>query len=124
MAEKKTILIVEDDFYLVRAYSLKFEKEGVNVVSAGDGEAAIEFLEKNKQPDMIILDLMLPKKNGFEVLQEIKSNNKWKNIPLVILSNLGQEEDIKKGKEMGALDYIIKADTSIEEAIGRIKKHL
>ena len=73
---------------------------------------------------MIILDLMLPKKNGFEVLKEIKSNNEWKNIPLVILSNLGQEEDIKKGKEMGALDYIVKADTSIEEAIGRIKKHL
>ncbi len=124
MAEKKTILIVEDDFYLVRAYSLKFEKEGVNVVSVGDGEAAIEFLKKNKKPDMIILDLMLPKKNGFEVLQEIKLNSEWKNIPLIILSNLGQEEDIKKGKEMGALDYIIKADTSIEEAIGRIKKHL
>ena len=124
MAEKKTILIVEDDFYLVRAYSLKFEKEGVNVVSVGDGEAAIEFLKKNKKPDMIILDLMLPKKNGFEVLQEIKLNSEWKNIPLIILSNLGQEEDIKKGKEMGALDYIIKADTSIEEEIGRIKKHL
>ena len=124
MAEKKTILIVEDDFYLVRAYSLKLEKEGVNVVSVGDGEAAIEFLKKNKKPDMIILDLMLPKKNGFEVLQEIKLNSEWKNIPLIILSNLGQEEDIKKGKEMGALDYIIKADTSIEEAIGRIKKHL
>ena len=124
MKEKKTILIIEDDFYFVKAYSLKLEKEGVNVVSVGDGEAAIEFLKKNKKPDMIILDLMLPKKNGFEVLKEIKSNNEWKNIPLVILSNLGQEEDIKKGKEMGALDYIVKADTSIEEAIGRIKKHL
>jgi len=124
MKEKKTILIVEDDFYFVKAYSLKLEKEGVNVASVGDGEAATEFLKKNKKPDMIILDLMLPKKNGFEVLKEIKSNNEWKNIPLVILSNLGQEEDIKKGKEMGALDYIVKADTSIEEAIGRIKKHL
>ena len=58
----------------------------------------LKFLKKNKKPDMIILDLMLPKKNGFEVLKEIKSNNEWKNIPLVILSNLGQEEDIKKGK--------------------------
>ncbi|MBI5306219.1 response regulator [Candidatus Wolfebacteria bacterium] len=120
----KTILIIEDDIYIVRAYTIKLEKENIGAQSAVDGEAGIEFLKKNRLPDLIILDLMLPKKSGFEVLKEIKANNLWKNIPVVILSNLGQEEDIKKGKELGAIDYIIKADTNIEEVIVRVKKHL
>lgn len=121
---RKNILIVEDDFFVTRAYTIKFEKENFNVNSIGDGEAAIEFLKKNPLPDLIMLDLMIPKKSGFEVLKEIRENNDWKKVPVVILSNLGQEEEIKKGKEFGVVDYIIKAETSIEEVIVRIKKFL
>ena len=95
MAEKKTILIVKTIF-IWSGLILSNLKKRVNVVSAGDGEAAIEFLEKNKQPDMIILDLMLPKKNGFEVLQEIKSNNKWKNIPWLFCPILGKRKILKR----------------------------
>ncbi len=124
MDVKKNILIVEDDFFVTRAYTIKFEKENFNVSSVGDGEAAIEFLKKNFLPDLIMLDLMIPKKSGFEVLKEIKSDNSWKKIPVVILSNLGQEEDMKKGSELGAVDYILKAETNIEEVVARIKKFL
>ena len=121
---KKNILIIEDDFFVTRAYTIKFEKENFNVSSVGDGEAAIDFLKKNPLPDLIILDLMIPKKSGFEVLKEIRENKDWKKVQVIILSNLGQEEDIKKGNELGAVDYIIKAETNIEEVVTRIKKYL
>ncbi len=124
MDDKKTILVVEDDFFVSRAYAIKLEKENLNVQSVTDGEAAIDYLKKNEVPNLVLLDLMIPKKSGFEVLKEIKENEKWKNIPVIILSNLGQESDIKKGKEMGAAEYIIKADVDIEEIIEKAKKYL
>lgn len=124
MDNKKTILIVEDDFFVSRAYAIKLEKENLNVQSVTDGEAAIEYLKKNENPNLMLLDLMIPKKSGFEVLKEIKANEKWKNIPVIILSNLGQESDIKTGKELGAAEYIIKADVDIEKIIEKTKKYL
>ncbi len=124
MDNKKTILIVEDDFFVSRAYAIKLEKENLNVQSVTDGEAAIEYLKKNENPNLVLLDLMIPKKSGFEVLKEIKTSDKWKNIPVIILSNLGQESDIKKGKELGAVEYIIKADVDIENIIEKAKKYL
>jgi len=121
----KTVLIVEDDIYMVRAYVMKLDKEdGVKVESVSDGEEASEFIKKNKPVDLVILDLMLPKKSGFDVLKEMKENKLWKGVPVVILSNLGQQEDISRGKELGADDYIIKADTNINEVIKKIKKYL
>jgi len=121
----KTVLIVEDDIYMVRAYVMKLDKEdGVKVESVSDGEEASEFIKKNKPVDLVMLDLMLPKKSGFDVLKEMKENKLWKGVPVVILSNLGQQEDISRGKELGADDYIIKADTNINEVIKKIKKYL
>ena len=121
----KTVLIVEDDIYMVRAYVMKLEKEdGVKVESVSNGEEASEFIKKNKPVDLVILDLMLPKKSGFDVLKEMKENKLWKGVSVVILSNLGQQEDISRGKELGADDYIIKADTNINEVIKKIKKYL
>ena len=123
--QKKTVLIVEDDIYMVRAYVMKLEKEdGVKVESVSNGEEASEFIKKNKPVDLVILDLMLPKKSGFDVLKEMKENKLWKGVPVVILSNLGQQEDISRGKELGADDYIIKADININEVIKKIKKYL
>ena len=121
----KTVLIVEDDIYMVRAYVMKLEKEdGVKVESVSNGEEASEFIKKNKPVDLVILDLMLPKKSGFDVLKEMKENKLWKGVSVVILSNLGQQEDISRGKELGADDYIIKADININEVIKKIKKYL
>ena len=124
MAAKKNILIIEDDIYLVRAYQIKFEKNNIRVNSVSDGEAAAEFLRNNPKPDAIILDLLLPKTDGFEVLKKIKAVQDWENIPVVIISNLGQESDIEKGRKLGAVDYIVKADTSIQEAVQRVEKLL
>jgi DNA-binding response OmpR family regulator len=100
------------------------EKENLSIQSAADGEAAIEYLKKNPAPNLMLLDLMIPKKSGFDVLKEIKTNTQWKDIPVIILSNLGQESDIKRGKELGAVEYIIKADVNIEDVIEKAKKYL
>lgn len=124
MANQKSVLIIEDDFYVTRAYSLKLEKEGIKALSAADGEAAIDFLKKNPFPDLIVLDLMLPKKSGFEVLSEIRANDKWKNIPVIVLSNIGAQEDVQKTKELGIVEYLVKADIGIDEVVEKIKKYL
>lgn len=120
----KKILIVEDDPFIIKAYTLKLGKEGFTVNYVSDGLAAIESLKKGEFPDLILLDLMLPKMNGFDILKEISQNHQWKNIPVLILSNLNSEEDVAKGKKLGASDYIAKADTSIDDVIAKIKKYL
>ncbi len=113
------ILVAEDDKFLSRAYEFKLSGMGCQIIMAGDGEDAIAKI-KSEKPDIILLDLIMPKKNGFEVLQEIKANSQTKKIPVIIMSNLGQEADIKKGLEAGAIDYIVKANVSLEEIVKRI----
>ena len=117
------VLVVEDDMFLAKILSTKLEKEGFSVVLAFDGEEALNKLKK-EIPDLILLDLILPKKNGFEVLEEIKLDDKLNKIPVIILSNLGQQSDVVKGKELGAVDYLIKANFSLDEVISKIKEHL
>lgn len=124
MPDKKTVLIIEDDFYVTRAYSIKLEKEGINVMSVSDGEAAVDLLKKNNLPDLIILDLMLPKKSGFEVLSNMRANDKWKNVPVIVLSNIGAQEDVQKIKELGIVEYLVKADIGIDEVVEKVKKYL
>ena len=91
--------------------------------AAVDGEEGLE-LAVSEKPDLIILDMILPKMNGFEVLQELKNNPKTKNIPVVILSNLGQESDVDRAMSLGAVDYLIKTDFSINEVVEKISKYL
>ncbi len=120
--KKKKILIVEDDKFLIKAYEIKFKKEGFDIMLAGDGLGGLEMAKNN--PDMVILDLMLPKLNGFEFLEKIKKDEKLKNIPVVVLSNLGQKTDMDKVMALGAVDYLIKTEYSLEEVIKRVKKYL
>ena len=124
MPNVKSVLIIEDDFYVTRAYSIKLEKEGINVLSVSDGEAAVEFFKKNNLPNLVILDLMLPKKSGFEVLKEMRANAQWKNVPVIVLSTIGAQADIQKIKELGVVEYLVKADIGIDEVVERVKKHL
>lgn len=119
----KVILVVEDDRFLSRIYSTKLTKEGYEVVLAVEADEADRKL-KEKKPDLILLDLVLPKRSGFEFLEEIKQNADFKAIPVIILSNLGQEEDIARGKKLGAADYLVKANFSIQEVVEKIKKQL
>lgn len=121
MASKKTkILVVEDETFLVKIYSVKLKKEGYDVTLATDGEEAIKMAAETK-PDLILLDLILPKLNGFEALEEIRKNASLKKTPVIVLSNLGQEEDIKRAESLGATDYLVKANFSIQDVVSKIK---
>jgi DNA-binding response OmpR family regulator len=117
------ILIVEDDQFLVKALDAKLSNSGFKTAIAHDGEEATNFLKKTK-PDLMLLDLIMPKKNGFEVLEEMKANGDVKKIPVIILSNLGQESDQKKGLELGAKDYVVKTKFSLQQVVDMINSHL
>lgn len=125
MGEDKisTILIVEDDTFLLSLLSAKLKKENFEIVQALDGVEALEKL-KTIRPDLILLDLILPRKNGFEVLQEISQDPQLQNLPIIIISNLGQESDIARGKALGVLEYYVKARLSIDELVKKIKEFL
>jgi DNA-binding response OmpR family regulator len=116
----KKILVVEDDRYLSGAYKVKLLKMGFEVQTAGDGEEALTVL-KTFRPDLILLDLVMPVMDGFATLEQIKKNDELKSIPVLIATNLGQKEDIEKGLKMGAIDYLVKTDTSIDDFVSKIQ---
>ncbi|KPJ54719.1 hypothetical protein AMJ47_03750 [Parcubacteria bacterium DG_72] len=116
----KKILVIEDDKFLRELISQKLLKEGYDVSEAIDGERGIESA-KIEKPDLILLDLILPGIDGFEVLARIKSDPEASEIPIIILSNLGQKDDIEKGLNMGAVDYLIKAHFTPAEIIEKIR---
>ncbi|TSC94028.1 MAG: Response regulators consisting of a CheY-like receiver domain and a winged-helix DNA-binding domain [Parcubacteria group bacterium Licking1014_1] len=117
------ILIVEDEDFLIRALQDNLTAEGYTVDTAKDGEEAIEKIGK-KKPNLILLDLLMPKKDGFYVLEELKKNPQWKLIPVIVLSNIGEDTAIKRAMEMGANDYFVKSQHPIEEVIEKVKEHL
>jgi DNA-binding response OmpR family regulator len=103
------ILIAEDDKFLLNAYRVKFSKAGFEIKIVSDGEEALEAL-KTFVPDAMLLDLVMPKKDGFAVLEAVKADANLKKIPVIVASNLGQKEDIERAQKLGANDYIIKSD--------------
>lgn len=113
------ILVVEDDKFLASAYKVKLEKERNEVVVAKDGQEALLLLE-NFSPNVIVLDLVMPNMDGFDLLKNIKSSEKHKNIPIVVASNLGQKEDIDKAMKLGANDFIVKSDLSMDDVVNKI----
>ena len=117
------ILVAEDDKFLANAYRVKLSKAGYEIKVASDGQEAIESLE-TFIPDVILLDLIMPVKDGFAVLEELKKNDKWKNIPVIVASNLGQKEDVDKGMALGATDYIIKSQMPINDILAKVNKIL
>ncbi|MDD5032160.1 MAG: response regulator [Patescibacteria group bacterium] len=121
----RKVLLVEDDSFLRDICAKKLTKEGFQVFEILDGEEALKNLEKI-EPDIILLDIILPTVNGFEVLEKIRANKdkKISKTPVIMLSNLGQEEDVKKALGLGANDYLIKAHFTTEEIIEKVKKEL
>ncbi|MDP4008582.1 MAG: response regulator [Candidatus Peregrinibacteria bacterium] len=117
------IFIAEDDKFLSKIYRTRLEQEDYTIIAANNGIDAVEKIIA-EQPDLILLDLLIPQKNGFDVLEELKANSTTQNIPVIILSNLGQESDVEKGMKLGAIDFLIKANFSIDEVTGKIKEHL
>jgi DNA-binding response OmpR family regulator len=123
MADKIKILLVEDDTFLVEMYTTKFEIEGFAVIAAEDGQKGLEMAQK-ESPDIILLDILMPKMDGFAVLDALKKDKALANIPVVLLTNLGQKDDVKKGFEKGAAGYLIKAHFMPSEVVDKIKKIL
>lgn len=123
MSTKEKILVVEDEKTLRFLISQTLTGEGFEVEEAVDGEEALEKIKKSK-PDLILLDLLLPGMNGYDVLLKIKRDFNLGSIPIIILSNLGQEEEIKKGMDLGADDYLIKAHFTLDEIVARARKIL
>lgn len=118
--EKKKILIIEDDDILQKALQEFLIGEEFDVSGALDGEEGLK-MAGDKNPDLILLDIILPKKDGYEVLKELKANENTKKIPVVLLTNLGSINDVEKALEMGATTYLIKADYKLEEVSKKIK---
>ena len=119
----KKILVAEDEEVLLNVLKDRFEAEGWEVTTARDGEEAVESIKKTR-PDLVLLDLLMPKKDGFEVLKEIRGDPEFKTLPIiVVLSNLGSDEDIKKALALGANDYFVKTQHPMSEIVEKAKKY-
>ncbi|MCH7492767.1 response regulator [Patescibacteria group bacterium] len=114
------IILVEDDKMLADMYITKFSKEGLEVMRADDGEKGLAMI-KEKKPDLVLLDIIMPKLDGFAVLREIKNDKELADTHVLLLTNLGQSEDVDKGKKLGADDYFIKANHTPAEIVEKVK---
>ncbi len=119
----KTILLVEDDPFLIEIYTTKFKEAGFSTKIVADGDIALKKIKEEKF-DIVLLDIVLPNVDGWEILQAIKNDDKLKNIIVVILSNLSEKEDIEKGLKFGAAKYLIKSHYTPSEVVEEIKKIL
>ncbi len=123
MSEKKKVMIVEDDEHISKVYEIKFRIEQLEVSVARDGEEAVVKIT-TEQPHVIMLDLMLPKKDGFWVLEEIKKNPATASIPVIVFTNLGQESDRHRAIALGAIEYLVKVDYPLQKVVDKIKGYL
>jgi DNA-binding response OmpR family regulator len=119
----KKILFVEDEVALQKAFGTILKDKGYDVVSAFDGETGLK-LAKEVKPNLILLDLILPKIHGFEVLKKLKEEKETQQIPVIVLTNLEDMENVDKALELGAMSYLVKAQYSLEEILEKIKKAL
>ena len=123
MSNKKKILIIEDEAAFQKILSEFLGIEGFETLSALDGESGLE-MARSQNPDLVLLDIILPKKDGYEVLAELKKDEKTKNIPVILLTNLESPEDVGKALQLGASTYLVKADYKLEEITQKIKELL
>ncbi len=114
------VLLIEDEEMLSEMYKTKFEAEGFNFFRAYDGENGLE-LAKKESPDVILLDIIMPRVDGFAVLEELKKDEATKKAKIILLTNLGQEEDVKKGKTLGADDYLVKANFTPAQVVEKVR---
>lgn len=119
-ATKGKILIVEDDRYISKMYQLKLSLEGYDVQVAENGREGVDKI-KEFMPDIMLLDILMPELDGFEVLKIVKGDDATKNIPVLIMSNLGQEDHVEKGMKLGAIGYIVKSQYTPSKVVEKIK---
>lgn len=121
--EKKFILVVEDDIYYSDLYREKISQSGYDVETALNGAEGMK-IARNRKPDLIILDILMPKVDGFDFLREIKADKDLKNVKILVMTNLGQDNDKKQALELGANDYFVKSDLSINKLMDKINENL
>jgi DNA-binding response OmpR family regulator len=119
----KTILFIEDESVLQKTFGETLRQEGYEMISALDGEVGLE-LAKTQKPDLVLLDLVLPKIHGFDVLRQLKEDPQTKEIPVIVLTNLEGIGDVDRAIELGATTYLVKTEYSLEEVVQKIKKAL
>lgn len=120
--KKISLLVVEDDAHLSEVYQMKFEKIEYDAKVVRSGREAFDVLAKFN-PDVIVLDLVMEEIDGFEVLLQLKKNKKWSNIPVIIVSNLGQQANIDEAMSLGAAEYVIKSDSTLKNLVHLIEKY-
>jgi DNA-binding response OmpR family regulator len=121
--KKRDIMLIEDDGFISGMYQTKLSMLGFEVRVAVDGLTGWEELQK-KRPDLLLLDIVLPKKDGFEILSDIRKHPDLKDLPVIVLTNLGQKSDVERGLELGADDYVIKAHFTPTEVVEKIERIL
>lgn len=119
----KKVLVVEDEQLIADLLQRKLQKQGYYALIARDGEEGLERI-KAERPDLVLLDILLPRLNGFEVLHEMKKDEELKKIPVIIISNSGQSSEIDKAKEIGVRDWLIKTEFDPEEVVEKVKKQI
>lgn len=120
--EQKTILIIEDELILAQALNVYFGIK-YSVVIKNDSQSGFDYI-MNEKPDVVLLDIFLPKMNGFDILEQCKANPDTKDIPVIIMSNCGGDEDVRKGLDLGAEKYLVKADTQLSDIVAEVEKYL
>lgn len=123
MSDKKTILLVEDDIFVSDIYQTKLGKEGFQVLVAENGMEAVKKLESSI-PDLILLDIVMPYMDGMEVLRKLKEKKEWKDIPVMLLTNLSDKEKVDEGMGLGASDYLIKSHFTPSEVVAKVRSLL
>lgn len=120
--KKAFIFITDDDKFLLDMYAVKFAERGYAVETAFNGKEMLAKLEAGVKPDACLIDIVMPGMDGFELLSHLKENNHCQNVPVIILSNLGQKEDIERGISLGASGYIVKANATPTEVVNRLEE--
>ena len=123
MEKNKKILIIEDELFLLEMYEMRLKTAGFEILTATEGKEGIHLAVEEK-PDLIILDIVMPGISGYDVLKMMKKDPDIKDIPVLIFSNLGQEEEIEKGKRLGADDYVVKTNVTPAQLVAKVEKML
>lgn len=123
MDKRLKVLLIEDDPFLQSMYSLKFDTEGWDVLSASDGVTGLKMALES-QPDIVLLDIMMPEMDGFQVLETLRADERGRNMPVIMLTNLNQNDDLQRARSLNALDYLVKAHYMPSEVVARIRKAL
>lgn len=118
--EKRKILIIEDDIFIRDIYKVRFEQDGFEVCLAENGIVGLEKMRQGINPDIILLDIIMPGMNGIEVLKKIKEEQQWDNIPIIMLTNISEKDRVNESLEMGVKDYLIKSHFTPSEVVQKV----